>query len=89
MEIIALFNRVAAEALRKNTPSGSTEKILTALRQAGAVMKPLHPDSDDPELNRYFVIQVSGGEKAEELSKLLRSFGPTEAAYIKPAGEAP
>jgi len=59
------------------------------VRSHGAVLVPLHPDSDDPNLNRTFAIQMSDQTRAEELALQLRAHPGIEAAYIKPPGEPP
>ena len=91
MDIIVQFAPEIARALQQtaSTVCGGEGEILNSIREAGASIEPLHAGSNDPQLNRYFVIHVRDARKAEELATRLRSFGPTEAAYIKPHEEAP
>ena len=88
-EIIAQFSEESSRTLRNRETSPVTIEVLSALREAGASIDPLHSGSDDPGLSRYFVIRVRDDAKAEELAQRLRSLEPTEAAYIKPHEEAP
>jgi hypothetical protein len=85
----AVMGAGEAGAARSGTPVTGAGEILNAVREAGATIEPLHPGSDDPQLNRYFVVRVRDARNAEELASRLRSFESTEAAYIKPHEEAP
>lgn len=88
-EIIAQFSAEPSQALQNNETNPIATEILSVLSGAGASIEPLHSGSDDPRLGRYFIIRVPEDEKAEDLARRLRSLEPTEAAYIKPHGEAP
>jgi hypothetical protein len=88
-EIIAQFSVEYSRALRNKETSPATMEVMSALREAGGSIEPLHAGSDDPGLSRYFVIRVHDDSKAEQLAQHLRSLAPTEAAYIKPHEEAP
>ncbi|MES1257813.1 MAG: hypothetical protein ABUS51_05265 [Acidobacteriota bacterium] len=88
-EIIAQFSAESSRALRRGETAPETTEILEALRDAGALIEPLHAGSDDPRLSRYFVIRVADDAKADDLARRLRSLKPTDAAYIKPHEEAP
>ena len=89
MDITVQFSPKTAQALQQSAGVMGAGEILNAVREAGASIEPLHPGSDDPQLNRYFVIRVRDARNAEELASRLRSFESTEAAYIKPHEEAP
>jgi hypothetical protein len=54
----------------------------------GATVQPLHPAGSDPGLARYATLRVSPSQAHRVIAQLMSSPG-VEAAYIKPAGEAP
>ena len=89
MEVTILVSPEAAQALRENKPNSETAQMQALAATAGGRLQPLHNDSDDPQLTRYFHVQARDGEHAEQLARSLRSLAATEAAYVKPPGEAP
>jgi hypothetical protein len=89
MEVVALFSPEVTEALRSKTPTSAATDVLNTLRETGVSLELLDPGAEDPTLNRYFVIRVSDQARAEEVASRLRSLNVTEAAYVKPPGEAP
>ena len=53
-----------------------------------AVLRPLHPGTDDPTLGSYFTVEVPDGPGAEQrvarLLTRLRACPEIAAAYVKP-----
>jgi hypothetical protein len=64
-------------------PFASVEKAL------GLQVQPLHPGSDDPELQRFFAVDVPDRGAAERALALLRRVPAVDAAYVKPEDEPP
>ena len=89
MEVVTMLSGEAARALREKTPNVEAEHIRELVAKSGSILEPLHPDSDDPNLMRYFFVRARDGEQAEQLARSLRSSKAIEAAYVKPPGEAP
>ena len=74
-----------ALALHKKRPA--TDELIELenyLKDLGVALKPIHPNVDDVELMRYFVIAVDNLTRAEKIRTLLGQCKAIEAAYIKP-----
>ncbi len=89
MDVVIMLTGEAARTLRERTLNAETEQIRELVARSGGSLEPLHPDSDDPKLMRYFFVRTKDGEQAEHLARSLRSSRAIEAAYVKPPGEAP
>ena len=50
-------------------------------------LQPVHPTTQDPELETFFTIDVREPGEAAELARRLREDPCVEAAYIKPDDE--
>jgi hypothetical protein len=71
--------------LAPEAPAAPVQRIAA---EVGAVLQPLHPATSDPGLARYAVVRVPAGQ-ADDLADRLNSSPSVDAAYVKPAGEAP
>jgi hypothetical protein len=60
-----------------------------AIQGLGARIEPLHPNTPDPELQRFFVVYVPSADEADRVINRLWQYPGVEAAYVKPAGEPP
>ena len=65
------------------------ERIDQALREWNVALRPMLPDTRDAQLSRYYTIDVSDRDTADEIISSLSRFPGIEAAYWKPADEAP
>jgi hypothetical protein len=65
------------------------ETIGQALRERGLALRRMHPGSADAKLSRYYIVDVTDKAAADELVSVLSKFPGIEAAYWKPADEAP
>ena len=54
-EIIAQFSGEISQDLRRRNANPAMVEVQTLLSNAGASIDPLHPDSTDPTMSRYFV----------------------------------
>jgi hypothetical protein len=89
MEIIVQLKPEYAERLRAAAASDPVLRGLRSiLRRLNAQLEPLHPGNDDPTLAAYFRVHPVAGDPQAIVQRLLRSKA-VEAAYVKPAGEAP
>ena len=72
---------------------GESDPAVQELRQAvadlGVELQPMHPGVRDPQLARYFVLEVPDSATAEQAIARLRGTPSVEAAYVKPAAEPP
>ncbi|HKP58472.1 MAG TPA: hypothetical protein VJV78_17220 [Polyangiales bacterium] len=55
----------------------------------GRALRPMHPSAHDPELRRYFVVEVEEPKHGEELVRALASLPDVDSVYLKPSDEAP
>lgn len=78
---------------RRVGSEGASAIVSTALGQLTAKLgieaKPLHPGEADPALACFFWIDVADRAAAEQLVARLLATPGIEAAYFKPADEAP
>ena len=70
-------------------PTSASQKLLKIAEKFGVVLEPMHPGSEDPLLDPYFIAEVPDSGAAERLVTHLRRSKATEAAYIKPPDELP
>ena len=56
---------------------------------SGVVLQPIHPGTSDPDLMRFFTVEVLDRASAEQLIARLQQDAEVEAAYIKPPDEMP
>lgn len=58
--------------------------VAQVARDFGVELRPLHPGTLDPELQRYFTIETRDADTAQRLIERLSGAPGVEAAYIKP-----
>ena len=63
--------------------------IVEVVQQLGLRIEQLHPETPDPLLKRFFIMQVHNAADAEKVMSQLRQCHGVEAAYVKPPGEPP
>lgn len=56
---------------------------------SGVALQPMHPGTDDPDLMRFFTVEVPDGASAEQVVARLQEDTEVEAAYLKPPDEMP
>jgi hypothetical protein len=67
---------------------GPKEAVIRRIEEVGGPLAQLHPHSGDEELARYAFLRVPAHDAERVISQLLAS-SDVEAAYAKPASEAP
>jgi hypothetical protein len=73
-------------AVRASSPP---DEVVEAGKSFGVVFQPMHPGVEDADLASYFYALVESRDLAEKVASALRSCSGVDAAYFKPAGEAP
>lgn len=88
MQITVQLEAETAHQLRhRQPPSGATRELLSVTGEFDVKLQPVHPGMTDPELAKYYSVEVADGELGDEIrAKLARCQG-VEAAYVKPADE--
>jgi hypothetical protein len=89
MKITVKVQPELAPALRPGgPPSDESDRLAETLREHGASLTPLHPDTSDETLGSYFTAEV-GDARADDLVRALNSSPAVEGAYVKPLDEPP
>ena len=63
------------------------EDLIRELAYLHMTLKPIHPNTEDHELARYFTLSRTAGPLNEEALGTLRKLEAVTAAYIKPEAE--
>lgn len=88
MTIVLLLSDSLTTEWKASRSSPAVEGLRLALGAYGSSLQPVHPDTSDSELRRYFALEIAESSAAEATRKRLATVPGVEAAYIKPA-EAP
>lgn len=73
---------------RRRATTASRELLKTAW-DLDVTLKPMHPDTDDPKLASYFVVELPDAATAERVIARLQNCKAIKAAYMKPPDELP
>src|SRR4051794_21397062 len=78
-----------ASILHKRGISNSPEldEISSIEKEFGIALNPVHPETSDPLLSPYFIVEVEDKSKAEHVISRLKGCSMVDAAYIKPDDE--
>jgi hypothetical protein len=84
---------VHQDAVRKGAPASSDPVVPADLAavaaELGSRLEPMHPGVVDPELSRFFVLEVPDRQTAERAAVRMQQSPSVESAYWKPMDEAP
>jgi hypothetical protein len=69
--------------------SGPAADLIQLVRGYGGRLEPMHPGSDDSQLQSFFTADVADSGKAQELTERLLQHPSVLAAYTKPAEGLP
>ena len=75
--------------LKKGNTSELSTKLLTALNNNGASIKPLYSINDNEAFEKYFVVETIDDVSTSRLLDELWKSGAIESAYIKPNDAPP
>jgi hypothetical protein len=76
------------EIIVQLSPETSVAAVDQVAADIGATLQPLHPATSDAGLAQYAVVRVPRSQ-VDPVLAALRSSPDVDAAYVKPAGEAP
>lgn len=85
---IQVSKEVAQPLARGETANPQVREILRLGEELGLRFQPLHPQTGDPQLARYFTAEVADGPAAQAVADRLREHAAVEAAYLKPPPRA-
>jgi hypothetical protein len=90
MTVIIKLKMETALALQKRKGKNrEAMEISLIAEQIGVVLKPLYPETNDPNLASYFIVEVADMRNAERVITKFNRVKGVEAAYIKPPDELP
>jgi hypothetical protein len=90
MQVVIQVSADMARALRQRSPPPVDAKaLLRTVDSFGLKLEPMHPDTDDPNLQVYFKVEVKDQAAAQQLIEQLQKLAGIEAAYVKPPDELP
>ncbi|MFQ5633093.1 MAG: hypothetical protein ACE5I1_30360, partial [bacterium] len=70
-------------------PTAGSRELLKVIDGLGVTLEPMHPGTDNPQLVRYFYIEIPEPLTAEQVIAQLRQSKAIEAAYQKPPDALP
>ncbi|WP_158860089.1 hypothetical protein [Lunatibacter salilacus] len=74
---------------QKEAPTAESEGLLKMIESFGLTLESMHKNTDDPNLQRYFIVEVPDRETAQQVIDRLLQSEAIEGAYIKPPDELP
>lgn len=90
MQITVQVSADVARALyQRGPPTAESEELLRIMNTFGIKLEPLHRNTYDPSLQRYFIVEVPDRATAQQVMDRLQQLEAVEAAYVKPPDELP
>lgn len=90
MQVTVKVSEGVARALhQRSPPTAESEELLRIIETFGLALEPMHRDTDDPNLQSYFIVEVPGHATAQRVIDRLRQSEAVKAAYVKPPDELP
>ncbi len=90
IDISVQVSKGVARALQQlEPPTTDIEELVNLQEELGFELKPIFPNTEDPDLVIWFTAKTSNAAAAEQVIARLRSLKMIEAAFIKPPSEPP
>lgn len=90
MQVTVQVSIDVARGLHQRGPRTTDSEVLLGMMETiGLTLQPMHPDTDDPNLQRYFTGAVPDRATAQRVIDSLQQVAAIEAAYVKPIDELP
>ena len=86
---VQLKTEVARRLHQRGPPTSELEELNRITEQLGVVLEPIHPETVDPDLIRYFTLEAPNQATAQEVIARLQQCKAVEAAYLKPHDAMP
>jgi hypothetical protein len=88
MQVTVQVSSDVARALHRRGPStAESGDLLRLIEMVGCALEPMHRDTDDPNLQTYFIVEVPDHATAQRVMNRLEQSKAVKAAYIKPPDE--
>jgi hypothetical protein len=89
MELTVLLSPDLAVALAEARSTPARDALDATIGRWRDRIRPVSPGARDPQMSRYFVVDVPDPAEAAALRERLSKLPGVEAAYIKPADSLP
>ena len=90
MQITVKVSADIGRSIHQRSPSTTeSAELLRIAESLGVTLEPMHPDTADSNLVRYFIVEVPDAETAQRVINRLQQSKAIEAAYLKPPDEVP
>ena len=80
---------VASALNQRGPPTAESRALLRMIEIFGFTLEPMHLDTDDPNLQSYFTVEVPDHATAQLVMDRFRRSEAVKAAYIKPPDDLP
>jgi hypothetical protein len=90
MKIVVQVSADVARALhQRGPPTADSQELLRIIETFGLALEPVHRDTDDPNLQSYFTVEVLDHATAQRVMNRFQQSEAVKAAYVKPPDELP
>jgi hypothetical protein len=86
---IRVSANVARTLHQRGPTTAESEALLRTIETFGLALEPMHRDTDNPNLQSYFLVEVPDNATAKRVMDRLQKLVAVEAAYVKPPDESP
>ena len=90
MQVTVQVSADVAHALHQRCPpTAESEELLRIIETFRLALEPMHRDTDDPNLQSYFIVEVVDHATAQRVMNSLQQLKAVKTAYVKPPDESP
>jgi hypothetical protein len=90
MQVTVQVSADVARALhQRSPPTAESEELLRIIETFGLDLEPMHRDTDDPNLQSYFTVEVIDHATVQRVMNRLQLLEAVKATYVKPPDELP
>ena len=82
--ILQVSHEVAKTLNHHGKTSSESKDITNIIENLRVTLVPMYPETEDPVLNTYFIVEVPDFKVAEEIIVQLQRLPAIRAAYVKP-----
>jgi hypothetical protein len=85
LQITIQVSADVARALQQRGPTtAESEELLRIIETFGLALEPMHRDTDDLNLQSYFIVEVVDHATTQRVMNSLQQLAAVEAAYVTP-----
>ena len=90
IQVIVQVSAGVGRALHQGgPPTAESAELLKIIETFGLKLEPMHRDTDDPNFQSYFIVEVPDHATAQRVMDRLQQSEAVKAAYVKPPDELP